>query len=787
MTRVKKQKYILPFSQVGLKDIALVGGKNGSLGEMIGALSEKRVNVPDGFALTTSAYWYFLKENEIDQKLKEIFKNFNPKSIASLQKTGRACRSLILRSKFPSDLEKEIIGAYGRLSKKYKERKTDVAVRSSGVAEDAPTMSFAGQFESFLNISGEKALLEAIKKCLASAFGNRVIAYREEKNVPQLKFALSIGVQKMVRSDLASSGVIFTLDTETGFPNVVLINSIWGVGEMIVKGKVTPDEFYVFKPTLKRGFSPIILKQLGSKDKKYIYLKGGGLKEAKVVDNQRLKFSLNDKEILKLAQWAMLIEKYYNSHQDIEWAKDGKTGRLFIVQARPETVHARKTIQTYEEYKIKSKKAPILTGIAVGDKIAAGKVNIISNIAQISQFKKGEVLVTKMTDPDWLPAMRSAAAIVTDEGGRTCHAAIVSRELGIPAVVGTQKATRVLKGSQAVTVDCTVRGRVFSGKVPFSVKKYNLKKIPKLKTKIMLNIGTPETAFKSSFLPHEGVGLARQEFIIAKKIQIHPLALYHFKKLRNKKLKKQIAQITVEHKDKKDYFIKELSEGVGQIASAFWPKEVIVRLSDFKTNEYRNLIGGHLFEGGEANPMLGFRGAARYLDKQFQPAFDMECQAIKRCREVFGLKNISVMVPFCRTPQEGERVKELIKKSGLTGTKLYVMCEIPSNVILAKEFLKVFDGMSIGSNDLTQLILGLDRDNGKIAHIGDERNEAVKRMISQVIQVCRKKKKYLGICGQAPSDFPDFAEFLLKEKIRSISLNPDTVIKTILYLSKNMI
>ena len=781
----KQLKYILRFNEVGSKDLPLVGGKNASLGEMIRGLSEKGVNVPDGFALTTNAYWYFLKANGVDHQLKEVFKNFNPKTISGLQKTGRICREMIMGAQFPKDLKREIIIAYKDLSKKYREKNTDVAVRSSGVAEDSPTMSFAGQFETFLNVSSEKELLGAIKSCLASAFGDRVISYREEKKVSQLKFALSIGVQKMIRSDIASSGIIFTLDTETGFPDVVLINSIWGIGEMIVKGKVTPDEFYVFKPTLKQGFKPIILKELGRKDKKYVYLKKGGLKEVAVPVSWQMKFSLKDEEILKLAKWAVLIEEYYKSPQDIEWAKDGKTNQLFIVQSRPETVHAQKKIQAYEEYEIKTKASPILKGIAVGNKIASGRVQIIRNVSEISQFRKGEVLVTRMTDPDWVPAMRAASAIVTDEGGRTCHAAIVSRELGIPAVVGTEKATQVLKNNQLVTVDCTIKGRIFAGEISFKLKKYNLKEIPKIKTKIMLNIGNPDIAFRTSFLPHEGVGLAREEFIIAEKIKIHPLALYHYENLKDAKLKKQIAEITVEHADKKEFFVKELAEGIAQIASAFWPKEVIVRLSDFKTNEYRNLIGGALFEGQEANPMLGFRGASRYLDKEFQPAFRMECQAIKRCREVFGLKNITPMVPFCRTPQEGKEVKNLMEKFGLKDTRLYVMCEIPSNVILAEEFLDVFDGMSIGSNDLTQMILGLDRDNGKIAHIGDERNEAVKKMISQVIKVCRKKNKYIGICGQAPSDFPDFAEFLSKEGIESISLNPDTVIKTTLHLSKH--
>ena len=790
MIKNKTKKYILWFKDVSSKDVPLVGGKNASLGEMCRVLSKKGVNIPDGFALTSRAYWYYLRFNRIDKQLKEIFNKFNPKSLKSLQETGKATRNLILKSEFPEDLKREIISTYQKLSQIYNQKDVDVAVRSSGVAEDAPTMSFAGMFETFLNVSGKENLLKSIKKCLASAFNNRVIAYREEKKVPQLKFALSVGVQKMVRSDLASSGVIFTLDTETGFPNVVLINSIYGVGELIVKGKVTPDEFYIFKPTLKEGFKSIIVKNLGRKMKKYVYSKNRGLKEVNVSKKGQLRFSLTDEEILTLAKWACLIEEHYTIPQDIEWAKDGKSGKLFIVQSRPETVHTPKTTRVYQEYEIKTNRKPVLRGIAIGDKIGEGRVRIIENVSKINKFKQGEILVTKMTDPDWLPVMRIASAIVTNEGGKTAHAAIVSRELGLPCIVGTQRVTKVLKTGQTITVDCTqgLNGRIFVGRVPFKIKKYNLKKIPKLKTKIMINIGAPEIAFKISFLPNDGVGLAREEFIIAEKIRIHPLALYHYKKIKDKKLKAKIAEITIEHKDKKEFFIKELAEGIAQIAAAFYPKEVIVRFSDFKTNEYRNLIGGELFEGEEANPMLGFRGACRYLDKDFQPAFGMECQAIKRVRDIFGLKNVALMIPFCRTVEEGKKVLNLMKKFGLErgkdNLKVYVMCEIPSNVILAEEFLEIFEGMSIGSNDLTQLSLGVDRDNAKIAYIGDERNEAIKQMIRKVIKVCRQKKKYCGICGQGPSDLPEFAEFLVEEGIESISINPDTVMKTILNFAK---
>ncbi|PIZ01195.1 phosphoenolpyruvate synthase [bacterium (Candidatus Gribaldobacteria) CG_4_10_14_0_8_um_filter_33_9] len=762
------------------------------------------INVPNGFALTSEAYWRFLEFNKLDEKLKKVFEKFNPKSIRSLQEAGKTARNLILKAEFPEYLKEEIFKAYKILSQKYGGKNTSVAVRSSGVAEDAPTMSFAGMFETFLNVSGEENLLKAIKKCLASSFGDRVISYREEKGISQLKVALSVGIQKMIRSDLASSGVIFTMDTETGFENVVLINSIYGIGEMIVKGKITADEFYVFKPTLMQGYKSIILKNLGRKTKKYIYNKIGGLKEAAVSLKDKEKFSLIDDEILTLARWACEIEKHYECHQDIEWAKDGKTGDLFIVQSRPETVFASQKNSTYEEYKIKTNKSPILTGIAVGNKVGQGKVRIIQNVSKIGEFKKGEVLVTRMTDPDWLPVIRIAAAIVTDEGSRVCHAAIVSRELGIPCIVGTLKGTEILKFGKEITVDCAsgAKGRIFEGKIPFEIKKYDLGKLPKLKTKVMVNIGTPEIAFKTSFLPVDGVGLAREEFIIAEKIKIHPLALYHYKELQipnskfqiqnkfqitNSKIQKiinKINEITIEHKDKREFFVKELAEGIGQIAAAFWPREVIVRFSDFKTNEYKNLIGGELFEKEEENPMLGFRGVCRYLDKKFQPVFQMECDAIKRCREIFGLENISLMVPFCRTLEEGKMVIDLIKKFGLgkrKGLKIYVMAEIPSNVILAKEFLEIFDGMSIGSNDLTQLVLGVDRDNAKIAYIGNEQNKAVKEMIKQIIKICRQKKKYCGICGEATS-VPEMAKFLVGRGIESLSVSPGSVIKTILLI-----
>ena len=790
----KKKRHILWFKEISVTDVPLVGGKNASLGEMYRNLVSKGINIPNGFALTAYAYFTYLKETGIENQLKEIFDNFDPDDIKSLQKTGKAARELILNVEFPKRIRKNIIKSYKKLGQNYKTKNLSVAVRSSATAEDLPDASFAGQQETYLNIMGEENVLKACKKCIASLFTDRAIAYREEKGFDHLKIGLSVCVQKMVRSDVGSSGVMFTLDTESGFKDVVLINSIYGIGEMIVQGKITSDEFYVFKPTMAQGYKSIIVKNLGRKNKKYIYAKNGGLKEAKVNEKQQLKFSLTDKEVLTLAKWGVQIEEYYTrirkkwTPQDIEWAKDGKTGKLFIVQARPETIHSVAKGNIYKEYKINTKEQPVIKGIAVGDKIGQGKVRVISSVKNIANFKKGEVLVTKMTDPDWVPIMKIASAIITDEGSKTAHAAIVSRELGIPCIVGTKNASKILKTGDSVTVDCTqgLNGKIYKGIIDYSVKEYNLRKIPKTKTKISVNIGAPELAFKTASLPVKGVGLAREEFIIAQKIKCHPLALYHYNKLKDKKVKKQIAQITIEHKDKKEFFVKELAEGIAQIGAAFYPQEVIVRFSDFKTNEYAQLIGGTLYEPEEENPMIGWRGASRYYDSKFEPAFGMECKAIKRVRDVFGLTNVSVMVPFCRTPEEGDKVLGLMKKYGIekgkNGLKTYVMCEIPSNVILVDKFLDIFDGMSIGSNDLTQLTMGVDRDNASIAHITDERNEAVKQALKIVIKACQKRKKYVGICGEAPSSFPEFAQFLAKQGIETMSLSPDAVIKTLMNL-----
>lgn len=792
-SRAKREVLILWFREISRGDVPLVGGKSASLGEMYSQLTKKGINVLNGFATTSRAYWYFFDYNNLLPKLKEIFRKLDVKNIKSLQKAGKEARGLILKAEFPEDLKKEIIKAYKKLSKEYGGKNVDVAVRSSATAEDLPSASFAGLHETYLNIRGEKELLRAVKKCIASLFNDRAISYREEKGFNHFKIALSVVVGRMIRSDLASSGVIFTIDTETGFKEVVLINGSWGLGEMVVKGKVVPDEFLIFKPTLKEGFKPIISKSLGTKRRKLIYKSKGETKEVPVAKKDRIRFVLNNNEILELARWAVLIEKHYGLPMDIEWAKDGITRKLFIVQARPETVHAPKEIKSYTQYLLKEKGAKLLLeGEAIGSKIASGRVRIIPGISQIEKFKTGEILVTRMTDPDWTSIMKGAKAIITEEGGRTCHAAIVSRELGIPCIVGAKDAVKILKTGQFLTVDCSggQKGRVLEGQLRFEIKKYNLKKIPKTKTKIMINTSHPDTAFQNSFLPTSGVGLAREEFIIASQIKIHPLALYHYQRIKNKepRIKNEIDELTIGYQDKKEYFIDKLSQGIGKIAAAFYPKPVIVRFSDFKSNEYAQLLGGELFEPEEQNPMLGFRGASRYYDEKFRPAFEMECKAIKKVREVFGLKNIWLMIPFCRTVEEGEKVLELLAKNGLKkgrdGLKVIVMCEIPSNVILADKFLEIFDGMSIGSNDLTQLVLGLDRDSAQVSKVGDERNEAVKEMLKEVISVCKKKKKYCGICGEAPSYFPEFAEFLVEEGIESVSLNPDTAIKTMLIIAK---
>ncbi len=793
----KNKKLILFFKDISIKDIPLVGGKNASLGEMFCSFakvksqgSKSKIKIPNGFAITAFAYQYFIKENKLDKKIKQTLTGLDTHNLKDLAKRGEKTRKIILAAKIPKELEKEIVKAYKELSKQEAGSQIDVAVRSSATAEDLPNASFAGQQESYLNIKGEKDLLKTVRKCFASLFTNRAISYRQEKKFSHFKVSLSIGVQKMVRSDKASAGVMFTIDTESGFRDIILINAAYGLGENVVKGEINPDQYFVFKPKLKKDFKPIVGKALGIKRKKMIYDSKGGTKNIPVSEEEQQMFSLTDEEVLTLARWGMEIEKHYQRPMDIEWAKDGKDGNLYIVQARPETVKTIEKANILKNYVLLKQGKVLLEGESVGEKIGQGKVHIIKSAKKIKEFKKGEVLVTRVTDPDWEPIMRMASAIITELGGKTSHAAIVSRELGTPCVVGTGKATKILKNNQAVTISSAEGevGRVYQGILPFKIKKVNLDKFEKPKTKIMMNIGIPRQAFSQSFIPNEGVGLAREEFIIANFIKIHPLALINFKNLKDKKVKKEIEEITVSYKSKTQFFVDKLAQGIGRIAAAFYPKEVIVRMSDFKSNEYRALIGGEDFEPNEENPMLGWRGASRYYDKKYKAAFILECHAIKKVREEFGLDNLKVMIPFCRTPKEGKKVLSIMKEQGLiqgkNGLEVYVMVEIPSNVILADEFAKIFDGFSIGTNDLTQLTLGTDRDSELISHIFDARDQAVKKLVSEVIKVARKNKIKIGICGQAPSDYPDFASFLVQCGIDSISLNPDTVLKTSIEILK---
>ncbi len=791
----KKKQNILWFNELGIKDVPYVGGKNASLGEMYRNLKKKGVPVPNGFAVSAEAYRYFLKYNKLDQKIRDALKGLDTNKISDLKRRGKKVREIILSGSFPEDLEKDIIIAYKELAKfcKTSALTLDVAVRSSATAEDLPDASFAGQQESYLNVQGEYALLESCKRCMASLFTDRAISYRVDKKFDHFKIALSITVQKMVRSDLASSGVMFSIDTESGFENIVVINAAYGLGEYVVKGVVNPDEYHVYKPTLKKKFNSIIGKDVGSKEKKLVYATGGtnSTQSLDVSENDQLKFVLNNKEIMQLAKWAVIIEEHYKRPMDMEWAKDGKSGKLFIVQARPETVTSQENKNLLIEYFIKNRPKEILTGQSVGKKIGQGPVNVIKNVDQLGSFKDGEVLVAEMTDPDWEPVMKKASAIITNSGGRTCHAAIVSRELGIPCVVGTRDAMFKLKNKQKITVDCSQgeEGYAYNGLIKFTKKVTNLKNLKKPKNvKIMMNVGNPRQAFHDSMLPNDGVGLAREEFIISNYIKIHPLALLNFKEVKDKEERDIINKLTLNYKSKPDFYVEKLAEGIARIAAAFYPKEVIVRLSDFKTNEYANLIGGKYFEPEEDNPMIGWRGASRYYDPKYEPAFRLECKALKKVRNEMGLSNVKIMVPFCRTIEEGNKVLKIMAseslKRGQNGLEVYVMCEIPSNVILADEFSKIFDGFSIGSNDLTQLALGVDRDSSVVAHIYDERNKAVKDLIKQVIKVAKKNKRKVGICGQAPSDFPDFAKFLVKEKIDSMSLVPDSVVNTIVALNK---
>jgi pyruvate,water dikinase len=786
---MKKISFIKFFKELSITDVPSVGGKNASLGEMYRKLSSKGISVPNGYATTSAAYRYFLESTGLKDKIKEILKDLNTKDVRGLMKRGAMIRKLIMETEMPTDFKKEILIAYKKLSADYKVKNLDVAVRSSATAEDLPDASFAGQQESFLNIVGDKSLLEAVKACIASLFNDRAISYRVDKGFDHFSIALSVGVQKMVRSDVGASGVMFTIDTESGFKNAVLINSIYGLGENIVQGRVNPDEFYVFKPTMA-----IISRAIGKKALRMVYDTKGKLpvKNIAVSPSDQLKQSITDDQVKQLAKWAMMIEEHYKRPMDIEWGYDGKLKKLFILQARPETVESIKDRNFLERYIISHKGKTIVSGQSVGNRIGEGVANRIMSIKDINDFKKGQVLVTDMTDPDWEPIMKIASAIVTDKGGRTCHAAIVSRELGIPCVVGTNDGSSKIKRGELVTVSCAEgdAGFVYEGKVPYKIERTNVKEIKRPRTKIMMNVAEPDLAFSCSQIPNDGVGLARLEFIINNYIKIHPLALLNYNTLKDKSAKKQIDDLTVGYKKKSDYFVDRLAQGVAMIAAAFYPKDVIVRLSDFKTNEYANLIGGHEFEPIESNPMIGWRGASRYYAPLFLPAFELECQALKRVREEFGLKNLKIMVPFCRTVEEGKMVLSIMAKHGLkrgqNGLEVYVMAEIPANVILAEEFCKVFDGFSIGSNDLTQLVLGIDRDAGtlKIEGVANEKNEAVKILIKSLITTAKKNHRKVGICGQGPSDFPDFAEFLADCGIDSISLIPDTVIKTTIAINK---
>jgi pyruvate, water dikinase len=773
------KSYVIWYQNITKKDTGIVGGKNSSLGEMFQRLGSKGVRVPDGFATTAGAYWDFLSHNHIKEKIAEKISLFQKGEI-TLSKAGKSIRSYVLKAKFPDTLIDDILKAYKKLGP----RNVSVAVRSSATAEDLPNASFAGQQESYLNIRGEKALLKACKQCIASLYTDRAIAYREAKGFCHSKVALSVGIQKMVRSDKGASGVMFTIDTETGFPNIVLINATFGLGELIVKGKIEPDQYMVYKPHLQnKKLVPIIEKSLGSKDKKMIYSQANSRVSCKTIStpkSERVKFCLNDDQIVKLAKWGALIEKHYKMPMDIEWALDGQTGELYIVQARPETVYGTKVKSFLTTFKLKGKGKRILSGLSVGKSCAKGKVCLLKSPKESKKFRKGDILVTNMTDPDWVPVMKKAAAVITNHGGRTSHAAIVSRELGVPAIVGCGNATRVLKQGKTVTVSCVEgdEGFVYEGNVEYDEKRISLNKIPKTKTRVMLNMADPAAAMLWWQLPADGVGLARMEFVINNHIKIHPMALVNYSTIRSKKIKKEIDNITKGYKNKTQFFVDQLAHGISKIAAVHYPNPVIVRLSDFKTNEYARLIGGEQFEPDEENPMIGWRGASRYYHPEYQEGFALECEALKKARDEIGMTNIQIMIPFCRTLGEADEVIAILKKHGFIrgkkGLELLVMCEIPSNVILAKEFSKKFDGFSIGSNDLTQLVLGVDRDSDRMAKLFNENDPAVMEMIREVIRKAHQEKRHVGICGQAPSDRPKFARFLVEEGIDSISVIPDS-------------
>jgi pyruvate,water dikinase len=778
-------QYIRFFNELNIKDVPIVGGKNASLGEMYQNLTPKGVNIPNGFATTSDAYWLLLEENAIKDKISAILNDLDIADTKNLQERGLKVRNLILNSHLPKALAEELLEAYKILSNEYGSQNIDVAVRSSGTAEDLPDASFAGQQETFLNVGSEEELLECVLKCFASLFTDRAISYRTSRSFSHFKVALSVGVQKMVRSDISSSGIMFTIDTESGSENLILINSIWGLGENVVSGRVNADEFFIFKPTLKNGINTILKRSLGSKKEKMLYSEDTRTLNVVTTKEEQENFSINDDEVIELAKQALVIEDHYKRPMDIEWAKDGNDSKLYIVQARPETVMSKQNrSMTSQKYSLNAKGAKILiSGHAIGEKIGTGKVTVINDTTEFARFKEGDILVADTTNPDWEPVMKKASAVITNRGSRTCHAAIVAREIGVPAVVGCGNATAVLQDGQKVTVSCAEgdEGHVYEGELAYSVKIIDMSKLQPTKTKLFVNVGNPAEAFNFAKMPNDGVGLARMEFIMNNSINAHPMALVDMHKGKSVIDEDKIRSFMTPCSDTKEFFLQKISEGVGMIAAAFYPKPVIIRTSDFKSNEYRGMTGGLIYEAEEENPMIGFRGASRYYDDSYRKAFMWECEALKRVRDEMGLTNIKIMIPFVRTPQEGKKVIEIMREQGLIQGKnsleIYAMCEIPANVILADKFLEIFDGYSIGSNDLTQLTLGVDRESAKIAHIFDERNEAVKRMLKMAIEACKARGKYIGICGQAPSDYPEITGFLVQNGIDSISLNPDSLFK----------
>ncbi len=789
--------WIRSFDDIRMGDLPVVGGKNASLGEMRTALTPLGIRTPGGFATTAFAYRTFIEEAKLTTVIAEALRPLDINDIRALQQAGAHIRAAILAAPLPEPLIASLTHSYRGLETEYG-RHCDVAVRSSATAEDLPDASFAGQQETFLNVHGLAMLLDAVRRCYASLFTDRAIVYRAHHGFDQAQVALSVGVQKMVRSDLASAGVMFSIDTESGFTNAVLISGAWGLGESVVQGTVNPDEFYVFKPTLAAGFRPVLQKKLGTKEFKLVY-DDAGSKQTRTVAvpaEDRQRFVLSDDELLTLARWAVQVEDHYSALRgtptpmDIEWAKDGQTGELFLVQARPETVQGRRDVHVLERFHLDQRGDVLAAGRSVGERIGQGPARVITSAADLDQLKDGEVLVTEMTDPDWEPVMKRASAIVTDRGGRTCHAAIVSRELGIPAIVGAVTATTAIRTGEDVTASCAEgeEGRVYRGRLPVRIERIDLGELPRTRTQLMMNVANPAEAFSLSFLPNDGVGLARLEFIISTHVRVHPMALLHPERIANPVERREVEGLARGYTDKGQYFVDRLAEGVAMIAAAFWPKDVIVRLSDFKTNEYAGLRGGAAFEPKEENPMIGFRGASRYYSPEYREGFALECRAMRKVRDAMGLRNVKLMIPFCRTVDEGRKVIAELAANGLRrgehDLEVYVMCEVPSNVILAKEFAEVFDGFSIGSNDLTQLVLGVDRDSALVAGLFDERNDAVTRLIAQVIDAAHDAGRKIGICGQGPSDYPEFARFLVAAGIDSLSLNPDSQLKTLLAIAE---